>query len=140
MIARWRWHCTTFYGLGESRTELALACQRAENEMVGAPTGIMDQFASLFGERGSAVLIDCRAVRGDNVPLPLEAAGLQIVLADTREQHKHAAGGYVDRRASCDRAARILGVRALRDVGVGDLDHAADVLDTETFTAGSGTW
>jgi galactokinase len=121
------------HGLEASRTELALACQRAENEMVGAPTGIMDQFASLFGEYGSAVFIDCRAIRGENVPLPLEAAGLEIVLADTREQHKHAAGGYADRRASCDRAAGILGVRALRDVGVGDLDHASDVLDAETF-------
>jgi galactokinase len=121
------------HGLGASRTELALACQRAENEMVGAPTGIMDQFASLFGEHGSAVFIDCRTTRGENVPLPLAAAGLEIVLADTREQHKHAAGGYLDRRASCDRAARILGVRALRDVGVGDLDRASDVLDAETF-------
>ena len=58
------------------------------------------------------------------------------MLADTREQHEHAAGGYVDRRASCDRAARILGVRALRDVGVDDLDRASDVLDAETFRAG----
>jgi galactokinase len=120
-------------GLGESRAELALACQRAENEVVGAPTGIMDQFASLFGEHGSAVFIDCRTVRGENVPLPLEPAGLEIVLADTRERHAHAAGGYVDRRASCDRAARILGVRALRDVGVDDLEKAAGALDLETF-------
>ena len=101
--------------------------------MVGAPTGIMDQFASLFGEHGSAVFIDCRAVHGENVPLPLEAAGLEIVLADTRERHAHAAGGYVERRASCDRAARILGVRALRDVGVDDLDKASGALDPETF-------
>jgi galactokinase len=121
------------HGLGASRTEVALACQRAENEMVGAPTGIMDQFASLFGEHGSAVFIDCRTTRGESVPLPLETGGLEIVLADTREQHKHAAGGYADRRASCERAARILGVRALRDVGVDDLDKAADVLDAETF-------
>jgi galactokinase len=120
-------------GLETSRTELALACQRAENEVVGAPTGIMDQFASLFGRRGSAVFIDCRAVRGENVPLPLERADLTIVLADTREQHAHAAGGYADRRASCDRAARILGVAALRDVRPADLDSAALALDEETF-------
>jgi galactokinase len=119
--------------LGADRADLARACQRAENTVVGAPTGIMDQFASLFGEHGSAVFIDCRAVRGENVPLALEAAGLEIVLADTREQHAHAAGGYADRRASCERAARILGVRALRDVGVGDLEKAASVLDPETF-------
>ena len=121
------------HGLAASRAELALACQRAENEMVGAPTGIMDQFASLFGEHGSAVFIDCRATRGENVPLPLKAAGLEIVLADTRERHAHAAGGYVERRASCDRAARVLGVPALRDVGVGDLDKASGALDPETF-------
>ena len=121
------------HGLEASRTELALACQRAENEVVGAPTGIMDQFASLFGEHGSAVFIDCRTVTGQNVPLPLEAAGLEIVLADTREQHAHAAGGYIERRASCDRAARVLGVPALRDVGPGDLDKASRVLDPETF-------
>ena len=121
------------HGLGASQAELALACQRAENEVVGAPTGIMDQFASLFGERGSAVFIDCRTVQGENVPLALEVAGLEIVLADTREQHAHAAGGYAERRASCDRAARILGVRALRDVGVDDLDQASGALDAETF-------
>ena len=120
-------------GLGTSRAELALACQRAENEVVGAPTGIMDPFASLFGEHGSAVFIDCRTVHGESVPLPLEAAGMEIVLTDTREQHAHAAGGYVQRRASCDRAARILGVRALRDVGVDDLAKAAGALDPETF-------
>jgi len=119
--------------LGADRAELARACQRAENTVVGAPTGIMDQFASLFGEPGSAVFLDCRAIAGQNVPLPLNPAGLTIVLADTRQQHSHAAGGYAARRASCERAARLLGVRALRDVGVGDLVKAASVLDPETF-------
>jgi galactokinase len=119
--------------LGADRAELARACQRAENAVVGAPTGIMDQFASLFGEPGSAVFLDCRAIAGENVPLPLDAAGLTIVLADTRQQHSHAAGGYADRRASCERAARILGVRALRDIGFGDLEKAASLLDPETF-------
>jgi len=121
------------HGLGAGRAELARACQRAENEVVGAPTGIMDQFASLFGQHGAAVFIDCRSLQGENVPLPLEAAGLQILLADTRERHAHAAGGYADRRASCDLAARVLGVRALRDVGPGDLAKAAGLLDPETF-------
>jgi len=121
------------HGLDASRTELALACQRAENEVVGAPTGIMDEFASLFGQHGAAVFIDCRTVQGENVPLPLEEAGLEIILADTREQHAHAAGGYAERRASCDRAARVLGVRALRDVTVDDLAKASLALDAETF-------
>jgi galactokinase len=118
---------------GASRAELARACQWAENEVVGAPTGIMDQFASLFGEAGAAVFLDCRSIREEIVPLPLEEAGLAILLADTGERHANAGGGYADRRAACERAAAALGVRALRDLSVSDLDKAASVLDDETF-------
>ena len=64
-------------------------------------------------------------IAGEIVPLPLDAAGLTIVLVDTRQQHSHATGGYADRRASCERAARVLGVRALRDVDVADLREGA---------------
>ncbi|MBO0837584.1 MAG: galactokinase [Actinobacteria bacterium] len=120
---------------GASRAELARVCQRAENEVVGAPTGIMDQFASLFGEAGGAVFLDCRSITGEIVPLPLARAGLSILLADTGERHAHAAGGYASRRASCERAARALGVRALRDLSTDDLATALDdrALDDETF-------
>ncbi|MBO0803021.1 MAG: galactokinase [Nocardiopsaceae bacterium] len=118
---------------GASRGELARACRRAENEVVGAPTGIMDQFASLFGEEGGAVFLDCREVTGEIVPLDPEAAGLEILLADTGERHAHASGGYASRRASCERAAEALGVRALRDVSAKDLEKAAATLDDETF-------
>jgi galactokinase len=114
-------------------TDLARACQLAENKVVGAPTGIMDQFASLFGEAGAAVFLDCRDISHEIVPLDLEAAGLAILLADTRERHNHASGGYADRRASCERAARALGVRALRDVTAGDLEAAAGRLDEESY-------
>lgn len=114
-------------------TELARACQLAENKVVGAPTGIMDQFASLFGEAGAAVFLDCRDIGHEIVPLDLEAVGLTILLADTREHHNHASGGYADRRASCERVARILGVPALRDVTVGDLEAAAGRLDEESY-------
>jgi galactokinase len=118
---------------GASRAELARACQRAENEAVGAPTGIMDQYASLFGEARGAVFLDCRNITEEIVPLPLEQAGLAILLADTGERHANASGGYASRRASCERAAHALGVRALRDVSVRDLEAAASVLDDETF-------
>lgn len=119
--------------LSAGSAELARACQRAENEVVGAPTGIMDQFASLLGEPGAAVFLDCRTEQAKTVPLDLEEAGLEILLADTRQRHSHADGGYASRRASCERGARALGVRALRDVGTGDLEKAAGLLDEETF-------
>jgi galactokinase len=119
--------------LGASPPDLAHASQLAENVIVGAPTGVMDQFASLLGAAGSAVFLDCRTERTVLVPLRLHEAGLELVLIDTGERHSHANGGYGARRASCERAARALGVRALRDITVMDLPRAARVLDEETF-------
>jgi galactokinase len=119
--------------LGASAAELAHVSQRAENEIVGAPTGIMDQYASLLGAAGAAVFLDCRSEQTRVVPLRLDPAGLSLVLVDTGERHSHAAGGYAARRASCERAARELGVPALRDIGVADLPRVARVLDAETF-------
>ena len=104
------------WGLRRTAPELARAGRKAENEIVGAPTGIMDQYASLLGQADSAVFLDCRTEEATVVPLRLRGAGLALVLIDTGERHSHAAGGYAARRASCERAARELGVPALRDV------------------------
>ncbi len=92
--------------LHADRGELARACRAAENEVVGAPTGIMDQFASLAGEAGAAVFLDCRAIRAEIVPLALDAAGLEIVLADTGDRHESTAHYIVSRDPRCRRAAR----------------------------------
>jgi galactokinase len=123
----------SLWGLELSVPELALAGQRAENEIVGAPTGIMDQYASLLGQPDAAVFLDCRSRETRTVPLRLAPAGLVLVLADTGERHAHAAGGYAARRASCEKAARVLGVPALRDVSAADLPWAETELDDETF-------
>lgn len=121
------------WDLGASGPELAHASQRAENEIAGAPTGIMDQYASLLGQAGAAVFLDCRSERTEIVPLGIDGAGLELVLVDTGERHAHADGGYAARRASCEKAARRLGVPALRDIGAADLPRIAGVLDEETF-------
>ncbi|HXT92715.1 MAG TPA: galactokinase [Trebonia sp.] len=123
----------SLWGLDLSVPELALAGQRAENEVVGAPTGIMDQYASLLGQPDAAVFLDCRTRKTRIVPLRLARAGLALVLADTGERHAHAAGGYAARRASCEKAARLLGVPALRDLSAADLPRAEAELDGETF-------
>jgi galactokinase len=115
------------------RSQLAHAGQRAENEVVGAPTGIMDQSASLLGQNDAAVFIDCRSLESTVIPLGLDAAALEIVLIDTRVQHAHVSGGYRARRESCERGAAALGVASLRDVGVDDLPRAKELLDAETF-------
>jgi galactokinase len=121
------------WGLDLTAAELAGAGQRAENEVVGAPTGIMDQYASLLGQPDVAVFLDCRTRQARAVPLRLAAAGLALVLCDTGERHSHAAGGYADRRASCENAARELGVLSLRDLEPVDLPWMEDNLDQRAF-------
>jgi len=110
-----------FFGLGIGRTDLAVLCQRAENDYVGVGTGIMDQYASLLCEAGAALLVDCRSLEAQSVPLDLEAGGLSLVVCDTRVERGLADTGYNDRRATCERAAARLGVEALRDATEGEL-------------------
>jgi galactokinase len=105
----------------------------AENEVVGAPTGILDQSASLLGRADSAIFLDCRSLETAVIPLGLEAAELEVLVIDTKVQHAHADGGYAARRASCEAGAAQLGVASLREVTVEDLPRARDMLDGETF-------
>jgi galactokinase len=107
--------------------------QRAENEYVGAPTGIMDQSAVIRGRAGHALFLDCRSEAIEHIPFDLDAAGLAVLVIDSRAPHRHADGEYAARRRSCEAAARALGVAALRDVTVADLDAALSRLpDDET--------
>jgi galactokinase len=110
------------FGLGIGRKDLAVLCQRAENEYVGVNSGIMDQYASLLCEAGAALLVDCRSLEAQSVPLDLEGAGLALLVCDTRVERGLADTGYNERRAACERAARALGIEELRDATEGDLD------------------
>jgi hypothetical protein len=96
--------------------DLVDVARRAENDFVGAPTGILDQSASLLCTAGHALFLDTRDRRSEQVPLDLRAAGLELLVVDTGTTHDHATGGYGDRRRECELAAERLGVRALRDV------------------------
>ncbi|MDQ6874163.1 MAG: galactokinase [Actinomycetota bacterium] len=116
-----------------SRTGLALAGRRAENEIVGAPTGVMDQMAAMCAREGHALFLDCRSLDARQVPLDLVGAGLCLLVVDTRTKHAHSQSGYGERRRSCERAARALGVAALRDVDLPALEAARGSLDDETF-------
>ncbi|MDO9590743.1 MAG: galactokinase [Microcella sp.] len=119
--------------LGLDRRALARVGQRSENDAVGAPTGIMDQSASLLGQVDHAVFLDCRSLESELVPLGLAEAGLAILVIDTRVSHSHATGGYGERRAACERGAAALGASSLRDLGVDDLPRAQKLLDDVTF-------
>ncbi|MFM5904353.1 MAG: galactokinase [Microbacteriaceae bacterium] len=115
------------------KRELARIGQRAENVIVGAPTGIMDQSASMLGELDHAVFLDCRDLSAQSVELGFAEAGLEILIIDTKVEHRHADGGYASRRASCELGAQTMGVHSLRDLSEGDLDRAAELLDELTF-------
>ena len=121
------------WGLGLDRVTLAQVGRTAENEAVGAPTGIMDQMASMLGRADAAIFLDCRSLDASVVDLGFADAGLQLVVIDTGVKHSHATGGYGERRAACERGAAIMGVPALRDVSVDDLPRAAELMDDVTF-------
>jgi galactokinase len=107
--------------------------QRAENAYVGVPSGILDQSASIRCREGHALFLDCRTLEVEHIPFDLAAAGLAVLVIDTNAPHRHTDGEYGERRESCERAARALGVPALRDVPVGDLPAALAALDDEVM-------
>ena len=118
---------------GLSRPELARAGQLAENEIVGAPTGIMDQSASLLGERDHAVFLDCKSLEAQSIELGFDAAGLELLIIDTRVAHRLNDGGYATRRAACELGASQMGAASLREVSVEQLDEAKEIMDDVTF-------
>lgn len=121
------------WGLGLGAMDLARAGRRAENEAVGAPTGIMDQAASMVGRPDAVTFLDCRSLAHRSVPTGFADAGLEVLVVDTHVRHAHSTGGYRQRREACELGARTLGVPALRDLTPDDLPRAARLLDGTVF-------
>jgi galactokinase len=109
-----------------SLQDLALLCQRAENAYVGVPSGIMDQTASLCCTAGHAIEFDTRSGEIEQVNFDLSAAGLELLVIDTQVHHQLATSAYGDRRSACELAAKAIGVKALRDATLADLDKIPD--------------
>jgi len=120
----------TISGHDVDRMQLALACQRAENEFVGARCGIMDQFISAHGRAGHALMLDCRTLEATAFPLPDK---VQLLVCNTGVKHSHAAGEYNARRKQCEEGVRLLsseiaGIQSLRDVDSAQLHRHKNVL------------
>ncbi len=121
------------FSLGKTLKELALLTQKAENDYVGVPCGIMDQSISLMGKSGFALLIDCSDLSTTLVPLDLTRADLQLLIIDTGVHHALVDGGYAERRASCESAAAKIGVASMRQLSAAVLENNQKNLTDSEF-------
>jgi galactokinase len=119
------------FDLGFNLEELARLTQKAENQYVGVPCGIMDQSVSLMATQGSALLLDCRDLSTKNIPFDVASSGLELLIIDTQAHHALTDGGYAERRASCDSVVAKLGIRSLRELTMEQLENSRGSL-TET--------
>ena len=117
------------FKLGHDLKSLARSAQRAENEYVGMPCGIMDQAVSLMAEEGHALLLDCVDLTTRQIPFELAPAGLEILVIDTMAHHELTDGGYAERRDTCHRALRELGFTSMRDLDLATLESRKSELD-----------
>jgi galactokinase len=115
----------------ESASQMALLCQKAEHEFAGVPCGIMDQFIAVGAERDHVMLLDCRSMTFELIPL--KSPAVTVLIINSQVKHSLAAGEYANRRAECDEATRLLGVATLRDVTIDDLNRTGDRLPPHVY-------
>ena len=126
----------TLFALNRSKEDLARATQRAENEYVGVPCGIMDQSVSLMAQAGAALLLDCRDLSTETVPFNVADAGLELLIIDTQAHHALVDGGYAERRASCESVAAKLAIPSMRHLTLETLEaNRSKITDTEYIRA-----
>jgi galactokinase len=124
------------FDMGFNLEELARLTQKAENQYVGVPCGIMDQSVSLMASRGFALLLDCRDLSTRNIPFDVASHGLELLIIDTQAHHALTDGGYAERRASCEAVAAKLSVKSMRELTMAQLDSArATLSETEYIRA-----
>ena len=121
------------YELDIAPIDRAKLARVAENAYVGAPTGLLDQAASTLCQEGEGLFLDCRSLETEAVPLPMAEQGYEMLVLDTKTPHSHVDGEYGTRRATCEAAAALLGIPALRDVT--DLDAALAKLPDDRLKA-----
>jgi galactokinase len=124
------------FDMGFNLEELARLTQKAENQYVGVPCGIMDQSVSLMASRGFALLLDCRDLSTRNIPFDVASHDLELLIIDTQAHHALTDGGYAERRASCEAVAAKLSVKSMRELTMAQLDSArATLSETEYIRA-----
>ena len=124
------------FNLGKSLEDMARATQKAENDYVGMPCGIMDQSVSLMGQAGAALLLDCRDLTTETVPFDVASAGLELLIIDTQAHHALVDGGYAERRASCESVAAKFGIASMRHLTMAVLEaRKSEITESEFIRA-----
>jgi galactokinase len=126
----------SLFSLGHDLPTLARLCQKAENDYVGMPCGIMDQSVSLMAAEGSALLLDCRDLTTKNISFDVASHGLELLIIDTQAHHELVDGGYAERRASCDSVVTKLNIVSMRHLSMDQLvSKKSEITETEFIRA-----
>ena len=121
------------FNLGIDKFELARIGQSTEHNYCGVKCGIMDQFASVFGKAGNLMRLDCRSMEFAYFPFDPEQHGYKLVLLNSRVKHELVGSPYNDRRASCERVAKVLGQEFLRGATMEQLEAIKDQISEEDY-------
>ena len=119
------------FDLGLTKTEMILISQKAEHNYVGVKCGIMDQYASMFGIKNNALLLDCRTIEA--TPYEIDFKEHQLMLINTNVKHSLSDSAYNDRRSACESISEILGVETLRETSEEDLEKIIDKVTPENY-------
>ena len=126
--------CNELFSLGLSKNELIHISQKAEHNYVGVNCGIMDQFASMFGQKNHALFLDCKTLESDFVPVRLN--DYEIVLVNSNVKHALAESGYNDRYALCQKLIKLLDKPSLREVSVEELKTIKSEISESDYNKG----
>ncbi|MFC0603086.1 galactokinase [Winogradskyella pulchriflava] len=126
--------CNELFGLGLSKNELIHISQKAEHNYVGVNCGIMDQFASMFGEENHALFLDCKTLESESIPVRLH--DYEIVLVNSNVKHALADSGYNDRYAVCQNIIKLLNKPSLREVSFEDLNVTKSKISEADYNKG----
>lgn len=119
------------FELGLTKNEMILVSQKAEHNFAGVKCGIMDQYASMFGVKKSALLLDCRTI--ESKPYKIDFKEYKLMLINTNVKHDLSESAYNDRREVCEKISSLLQISALRDASIEDLDELIGKISDEEY-------
>ena len=119
------------FDLGLTKTEMILISQKAEHNYVGVKCGIMDQYASMFGIKDNALLLDCRTI--ESKAYEIDFKDHQLMLINTNVKHSLSDSAYNDRRSACESIAELLNIETLREASEEDLEKIIDKVTPENY-------